>query len=68
MEKNMKKNIVLLLIVIILIASIISSYYNINNSLFEIIMLFLFTLLSIYIAQIFNICEFSLSFLTKKTY
>jgi membrane protease YdiL (CAAX protease family) len=66
MEKNMKKNTVLLLIVIILIASIISSYYNINNSLFEIIVLFLFTLLSIYIAQIFNICEFSLSFLTKK--
>ncbi|WP_315168052.1 CPBP family intramembrane glutamic endopeptidase [Metaclostridioides mangenotii] len=66
MEKNMKKNTVLLLIVIILIASIISSYYNINNFLFEIIVLFLFTLLSIYIAQIFNICEFSLSFLTKK--
>lgn len=66
MEKNMKKNTVLLLIVIILIASIISSYYVINNSLFAIIVLFLFTLLSIYIAQIFNICEFSLSFLTKK--
>ncbi|WP_250674457.1 CPBP family intramembrane glutamic endopeptidase [Paraclostridium ghonii] len=66
MEKNMKKNTVLLLIVIILIASMISNFYNINNSLFEIIVLFLFTLLSIYIAQIFNICEFSLSFLTKK--
>ena len=56
MERNMKKNTVLLLIVMILIASIISSFYSINNPLFEIIVLFLFTLLSIYIAQIFNIC------------
>lgn len=66
MERNMKKDTVLLLILIILIASIISRFYSINNPLFEIIVLFLFTLLSIYIAQIFNICEFSLSFLTKK--
>lgn len=66
MERNMKKNTVLLLIVMILIASIISSFYSINNPLFEIIVLFLFTLLSIYIAQIFNICELGLSFLTKK--